>query len=117
MNGRYFSFGASGNPLAQILSLVVFGVLLVAAVIMGAFVLLTLLGIAVIGFLAFSIRGWWLRRKHGGGRGPNGRGPGGSGGPGEAAKSIRYIEAEYEIVDGDADADADAERQRSREQR
>jgi hypothetical protein len=114
MNGRYFSFGASGNPLAQILSLVVFGVLLVVAVIMGAFVLLTLLGIAVIGFVAFSIRGWWLRRKHGG-RGPTGRGPGGSGGPGEAAKSIRYIEAEYEVVDGDADADA--ERRRSREQR
>jgi hypothetical protein len=111
MNGRYLPFGNSGNPLAQILSLVVFGVLLVGAVIMGAFVLLTLLGVAFIGFLAFSIRIWWLRRKHGG-RGPNGPSSGGPGGP---AEGIRYIEGEYEVVD--ADSDADAERRRSREQR
>jgi hypothetical protein len=113
MNGRYLPFGNSGNPLAQVLSLVVFGVLLVGAVIMGAFVLLTLLGVAFIGFLAFSVRIWWLRRKHGG-RGPKAPSSGGPGGP---AKGIRYIEGEYEVVDAESDADADAERRRSRDPR
>jgi len=105
MNGRHFSFGSAGNPLAQLLSLLVFGVVLVGAVIMGAFVLLAVLGLAVIGFLAFTLRGWWLRRKQRGGPKADGSGPG------RPAKGIRYIEAEYEVID------ADAESRRSRERR
>lgn len=110
MNGRLFSFG-SGNPLAQILSLLVFGVLVAAAVIMGAFVLIAALGVALIAFIAFSVRVWWLRRKL------RSRGPfDGSSGPGQGAgpdKSIPYIEGEYEVLD--AEADPDAERQRPRD--
>ena len=102
MNGRPFSFGSSGNPLVQILSLLVFGVVIVGAVIMGAFVLLAFLGVAAIGFIVFAIRGWWLRRKL------RGRGPE-DGGPGRPAKGGRYIEGEYKVID----ADADAERRRS----
>jgi hypothetical protein len=102
MNGRPFSFG-SGNPLAQFLSLLAFGVVVVTAVMLGAFVLLAALGVALIAFVAFSVRVWWLRRKM------RGRGPfDGPPGPGPA-KGIRYIEGEYEIVD----ADADAERRRT----
>jgi membrane protein implicated in regulation of membrane protease activity len=105
MNVRSFSFG-SGNPLAQFLSLLVFGVLVAAAVIMGAFVLLAALGVALIAFVAFSLRVWWLRRKLRG-RAPF-DGPGSGPGP---AKGIRYIEAEYEVVD------ADEERRRERDRR
>ena len=99
MNGRQFTFGTSGSPLAQILSLLVFGVVVAVAVFLGAFVLLAFLGLAAIGFIAFSIRVWWLRRKlrRGGGfDGPRG--------PGEP-KGMRYIDAEYEVVDSDADSE------------
>ena len=105
MNGRYLPFGSSGNPLAQIVSLLVLGVVLVGAVIMGAFVLMAVVGFAAIAFLAFSIRLWWLRRKHGRRGGPNG------GGVGQRESGIRYIEGEYEVID----PDAGAERKRSRE--
>lgn len=102
MNGRSFSFGNSGNPLVQVLSLVVFAVVLVGAVILGAFVLAAILGLAVIAFIGFKLRAWWLRR------GP----PGGGSGPGRPAKGVRYIEGEYEVIDSD-----DAERRRSGERR
>ena len=56
MNGRQFTFGISGRPLAQFLAMIVMGVVLVTAVLMGAFVLLALLGVFVIGYVAFRIR-------------------------------------------------------------
>ncbi|HEY3515894.1 MAG TPA: hypothetical protein VGL98_02520 [Gammaproteobacteria bacterium] len=108
MNGRYLPFGNSRSPLAQALSLVGLAVVLVGAVIMGVFVLMAVLGFAVIAVLGFSLRNWWLRRQ------ARGRGPtdGGSG-PGGPARGIRYIEGEFEVID----ADADAERRRSDERR
>jgi hypothetical protein len=103
MNGRVFSFRSSGNPLAQILSLLVFGVLLIGALIMGAFVIALLIGIAVIAGVVFAIRVWWLRRKFGGGP-PEPPGP---------AKGVRLIEGEYEVV---SEPDAEAERRRRQQQ-
>src|ERR1700752_3632736 len=95
MNGRSFSFGSSSNPLVQALWLLVFALVLVGAVIMGAFVLMAILGLAAIAFIGFKVRGWWLRRHP--------RGPGGDGsGPGRPAKGIRYIDAEYEVLDPEA---------------
>jgi hypothetical protein len=108
MNGRYLPFGNSRNPLAQALSLVVLAVVLVGAVIMGVFVLMAVLGFAVLALLGFSLRNWWLRRQAGG-RGP----PDGGSGLGRPVKGIRYIEGEYEVID----AEADAERRRSNERR
>jgi hypothetical protein len=99
MNGRQFSFGTSGNPLLQVLSLLVFGVLLVGAVIMGAVVLTVLLGFTVIVGLVFSVRLWWVRRKLRG-RGPFDGGPQ----PPGAANDAHLIEGEYEVIDTDADA-------------
>jgi len=96
MNGRQFTFGAPGNPLAQILSVLVFGVLAVGAVIIGSFVVLAFLGLAAIGFVALWVRAWWLKRKLRG-RGPH------DDGPGRPAKGMRYIEGEYEVVDADAE--------------
>jgi len=96
MNGRQFSFGTSGNPLVQILSMLVFGVLVIGAVIMGAFVLLAFLGLAAVAVVVFAIRGWWLRRKL--------RGSDPFGGEPGPAKSVPYIEGEYKVIDADADA-------------
>jgi uncharacterized iron-regulated membrane protein len=103
MNGRVFSFGSSGNPLAQILSLIVFAVLLVGALIMGTFVIALLLGLAVIASAVLAVRVWWLKRKFGG------RPPfeGGAEPPG-AAPGTRLIEGEYEVLrKGDTDANAE----------
>src|SRR5262245_58731709 len=100
MSGRSFSFGSSGNPLVQVLSLAVFALVLVGVAILGAFVLAPVLGVAVIAFIGFKLRAWWRRR-----------GPPGGPGPGRPAKGVRYIEAEYEVID------ADAERRRSGERR
>jgi hypothetical protein len=111
MSGRPLLFGKSGNasnPLAQLLSVLVFAVVLVGAVIMGAFVLAVLIGLGALAVVVFAVRGWWLRRS-----GPRGGGSSGGGGPGRPAKGIRYIEGEYEVVDDDADA----ERRRSGERR
>jgi hypothetical protein len=89
MDGRHFSLGNAGNPLVQALSLLVFALIIVGAVIMGAVVLAAFVGLAIVGFFGFKLRAWWLRRRAGGG-GP-GSGPG--------ARSVRYIEAEYEVLD------------------
>ena len=106
MNGRSFSFGNSGNPLVQALWLLVFALALVGVFIVGAFVLMAIVGLAVITFLGFKLRAWWLRRRSRGGP------PGAGSGPGGPAKGIRYIEAEYEVIDSDT-----PERRRREERR
>lgn len=57
-------FGIPNNPLAQVLSLLVFGALLVVAVVMGAVLLAAVFGFAVLAWIAFSVRVWWLSRKY-----------------------------------------------------
>ena len=98
MNGRQFTFGTSGRPLAQFLATIVMGVVLVTAVLMGAFVLLVLLGVLVIGYVAFRIRIWWRLRKL-----PP-QGPFGSGPEPGPAKDLRYIDAEYKVIKTESDA-------------
>jgi uncharacterized iron-regulated membrane protein len=109
MNGRVFSFRSSGNPLVQILSLLVFGVLLAAALIMGALVIAVVLGLAVIFGTVFAVRAWWFRRKFRGGPPfDGGSEPPGPSGPKPA--QARLIEGEYVVV-SELDAEA-ARRQR-----
>jgi len=103
MNGRVFSFGSSGNPLVQILSLLAFGALLTVALIMGAVVIAVILGLAVIAGIVLSVRVWWLRRKFRGGPPFDA----GSGPPGPGPGNARLIEGEYVVV---KKPDADAER-------
>ena len=90
MNGRLYALGTSGNPVVQVLSLLVFGVALIGAVLMGAVILSFVFGLAVIAAVVFSVRLWWLRRKvqrqH--------RGSGTYG----AETDGRLIEAEYTVV-------------------
>jgi len=109
MNGRLFSFGKPGNPLAQILSLLVFAGLLALALIMGAFIIAVLIGVTVVFGTVFAIRAWWFRRKLRGGPSSDGGGyPYESTQPKPAPK--RLIEGEYVVVN-EPDAE-DARRQR-----
>jgi O-antigen/teichoic acid export membrane protein len=92
MNGRFSAFRASGNPVVQILSVVVVAVALIGAVLMGAVLLAIALGVAAVLAAVFAVRLWWFQRKlkkqppsgfqqHAGPRAPGG-----------------YIEAEYTVV-------------------
>lgn len=63
MNGRLYALGTSGNPVVQVLSLLVFGVALIGAVLMGAVILSVVFGLAVIAAIVFAVRLWWWRRK------------------------------------------------------
>lgn len=51
------------NPVAQVLAVILGLLLFTAALFVGAFVFLTLLGVAVIGGTILSIRLWWLRHQ------------------------------------------------------
>ncbi len=110
MSGRVFSFVKSGNPLAQILSLLVFGALLAAALIMGALVIALLLGLAVMLGAVLAVRAWWFRRKLRRGPPLDGYEPPAPLEPKSEAEPKRLIEGEYEVVK-QRDAD-DSRRQR-----
>lgn|SRR5690606_35902927 len=90
MNARLYTLATSGNPVVQALSLLVFGVALIGAVLMGAVILAFVFGLAVIAAIAFSIRLWWLRRKM--------QRAAGRGSWGGAEQDGRLIEAEYTVV-------------------
>jgi hypothetical protein len=90
MNGRLYTLATSGNPVVQVLSLVVFGAVLIGAVLMGAVILSFVFGLAVIAAIVFSVRLWWLRRKL------QRRAP--QGGDFGAGAEGRLIEAEYTLV-------------------
>ena len=109
MNGRVSSFGKPGNPLAQILSLLVFAALLAVALIAGAFIIAVLIGIAAVFGTVFAIRAWWFRRKLRGAPPADGGGyPYEPPAPKPAPK--RLIEGEYVVVN-EPDAE-DARRER-----
>lgn len=95
MSGRLYGLRAGGNPLLQIATLLLLGVALIGAVVMGAVLLALFVGLAVIGAIVFSIRLWWLRRRGGPASGQQQRGHG------------ELIEAEYRVI-----VERDAERQR-----
>lgn len=106
MNGRQFFLGASGNPLVQILGFVVFVIFAIGAVVMGAFVLLGIVGLAFVGFVVLAVRGWWLQRKL------RKRFGGAEMGPAGHAQGRRLIEAEYEVIDNERDEGAPRDRDR-----
>jgi membrane protein implicated in regulation of membrane protease activity len=89
MNARPNLFGLSGGPVAQAVSVLVFGILLIAAVVMGAVLLAAIVGAVAIAWVVFSVRLWWLRRKL--------RGRAAQGDPTQPAG--RLIEAEYTVLD------------------
>lgn len=86
------------NPIAQVVTFLVAGLVLIGAVFMGFVILAVLLGLAFVLGLIFWVRLWWFRRKlrraadDGQGRRPDtGRVRG--------MRTGRVIEVEYEVVE------------------
>jgi hypothetical protein len=92
MNARPNVFGLPGGPLMQIVSALVFALLLIVAVVLGAAILAAVVGVAVLAWIVFSVRLWWLRSK----LGPRTAAKG----PGEEPPRPegRLIDAEYTVL-------------------
>ena len=63
MNARSSPFTTSQNPFVQGLSLLLGAVLLVGAIIVGAFLLAIAIGVGLVFALVIMARVWWIRRK------------------------------------------------------
>jgi hypothetical protein len=62
MNSRSFIWGATRNPILQVLYLLAGGVVLIGAVVIGGLILAVVIGLALILAAVFWIRLWWIRR-------------------------------------------------------
>ena len=86
--GQQTFYRVPGSPLARF-GLAVLGILLVAvSFVVGMFFLAVTAGLAVLGGLALSIRGWWLGRR--------GRG---------AGEDEDLVEVEYRVVHRETEKD------------
>ncbi len=63
MRQPYLLQASTANPVMRILGFIAGVVMLAAAMFVGVFVFLAVLGLAVIGAVLFSVRVWWLRRQ------------------------------------------------------
>jgi predicted lysophospholipase L1 biosynthesis ABC-type transport system permease subunit len=95
MTPRGYTIRPPSNPVLQALYIVLGGILLIGAVIVGAFVLAFVLGFAIIASLIVYARVWWLSRKLGRDRGS--LRPGSGSGAGGASKT-EALEVEYTVV-------------------
>lgn len=68
---------SSGNPILQIVGLIVGVVVTVGAILVGAVVLSFAIGFAVLAGLVLFVRVWWLRRRMARATGPAARRPSG----------------------------------------
>lgn len=93
MNRRIHLLNMPKNPIAQALSLLFFGIVLIGAVLMGAIVLAVAIALAAIFAVVFWIRMWWLTRKM------RRRTRGGSSRErSEQSSDSEFIEVEYTVV-------------------
>ena len=97
MTARPSPFTSSQNPLVQGLSLLVGAVLLVGAIVLGAFLLAIAIGVGLVLALIFMARVWWIRRKL--------ERAGRSGAPPRRPdeQEGRVIEVEYTVIDDEPD--------------
>ena len=63
MNARLSTLSSSQNPLIQGLSLLIGALLLVGAVVIGAFLLAIAIGVGLVFALVIMSRVWWFKRK------------------------------------------------------
>jgi len=63
MNQRAYKLRVGNNPLVQFVTLILAGLLTIAAVLLGAVLLSLLLGLAVLAGAVLFARVWWLRRR------------------------------------------------------
>lgn len=91
MDPRLVSPGKPTNPLLQGLYLVVGGLLLVGAMLMGAVILTLVLSAAFVLGIVFWVRWWWLKRKL-----PRGNGPRDADGQPHRGE---VIDVEYTVVE------------------
>lgn len=85
----------AGNPLANLLVVVV-GILTIAlSVVVGFFAFVALAGFVLIFATVVGIRGWWLRRQFDNSQPGSGR----SNSPASQPKAV--IEGEFDVVDDD----------------
>ena len=92
MPPRIYTVRPPANPLLQVLYFLVGGILLIGAVILGAFVLAFVLGFAVVAGLIVYARFWWLSRKLAKQHGSSGPARGGP------SSGSELLEAEYTVV-------------------
>jgi hypothetical protein len=92
MPPRIYTIRPPGNPILQVLYFLAGGILLIGAVILGAFVLAIVLGFAVVAGLIIYARVWWLSRKLAKERGASRAARGGS------SSGSELLEAEYTVV-------------------
>jgi membrane protein implicated in regulation of membrane protease activity len=92
MDMRGPTYPRAANPFVQIASLLVFAVLMIGAVFVGAVILSLLLGAGALLALILSIRSWWLRRR----LRETGRRPGP---PEGGARPGQVIDVSYTVVE------------------
>lgn len=92
MPPRSYTFRPPTNPFIQVLYFLLGGILLIGAVIVGAFVLAFVLGLAVVVGLVVYARVWWLSRKLARTKSSSGPGPGGG------SSGSEVLEVEYRVV-------------------
>lgn len=96
---RYYLAPPPLNPVARIIAALLAVAVLVGAFFFGLVILALAIGLGIVGWLALTLRLWWLRRQIGA---RTASGPGSAGGAdrvqGGAGRGRDDIEAEYEVI-------------------
>jgi hypothetical protein len=86
----------AGNPIANVLVIIVGALVIGASIVLGFFAFLILAAIVLMSAAVVGLRVWWLKRKMARG--------GGTPGPGDTVHTrIDVIEGEYRVVRKDGD--------------
>jgi len=104
MNARFNTVRVSQNPVVQFFAILAAGAILVVAVLMGALVLVVMLGVGIVLAMVFWLRMLWMRHKlkragvYDAFRAQAGEGTDAAQRP---HREGRVIEVEYTVVDDD----------------
>ena len=96
---RYYLSSPPLNPVARVVAALLAVAALVGAFFFGLVILALAVGLGIVGWLALTLRLWWLRRQFGA---PAASGPGSRGGAGRVqgddGRRRDVIDAEYEVL-------------------